>query len=161
MVKKAESHTSSNPFTPEIYRDAAREHVPVALDLYYDKHYVLATYLAGLAVESIFRAFITLKDRHFDARHDLMALFKKSGFSDLFPPDMASQYAAQAGLLFLCWSNNHRYRSEKALRSYWKNAQLDRMDRKLSQGDFLKELTRRSVDTAIFLVTIGVEKWPG
>jgi hypothetical protein len=66
------------------------------------------------------------------------------------------EFAAHLDQVATQWSNSHRYRSERALRSFLKSAKLDRSVRK---GDFLKELTRRMVNAATQIVVIGVRKW--
>lgn len=144
-------------FSAESYRDAAREHAPVAEELYDAGHYVLAIYVAGLAVEAIFRAYRYRFDPEFDARHDLLELSRKSRFIEVVPEQQLSDIMAAIGTVATCWSNNHRYRSEKSLRKLFKSAHFDRAVRK---GDFLKELTRRIVNAAFAVVMMGVNKWP-
>ncbi len=152
MAKPAEI----TEFSGEGYRAAAAEHVTVASELYDLKQYVLANYVAGVATECIFRAYRHKIDPEFDARHDLLRLYKISKFVEVVPAARVEEYAAHVGTVAVQWSNNHRYRAEKALRTYLKRAQLDRG----MKGDFLKELTRRCVNAATEIVIFGVQKWP-
>ncbi len=146
----------SREFNAEGYRAAAMEHVPVAVELYDQGRYVLANYVAGLAVECIFRAYRYKFAPRFDARHDLRKLFKQSRFADAFPQGRDTEYSAHWGTVVAQWENRHRFRSEKALRSYLKDAKLDRT---VSKGDYLKELTRRLVHASTELVTLGAGQW--
>lgn len=143
-------------FTAEVYKQVADEHVSVASDLYDDGHYVLANYIVGVAVESVFRAYRFRFDPVFDSRHDLRDLYQKSKFEEIIPARQLDEYATRIDEVASQWSNSHRYRSEKALRSFLKSAKLDRSVR---QGDFLKELTRRMVDAGTEIVLLGVRKW--
>jgi hypothetical protein len=124
--------------------------------LYEQGHHVLAAYVAGLAVECIFRAYHCRVDPEFDSRHDLAALFEACGFEQVLPPDRMHEYNGYVGTITSQWSNNHRYRSKKALRAYWKRM---RVDRKVREGDFVKESTRRMVRAARELVAIGAQRW--
>ena len=144
-------------FTAEVYKEAAREHAPVAGELYDEGHYVLANYVSGVAVEAVFRAYRFRIDPVFDSRHDLMDLYRKSRFEEIIPVKRLGDYMAHVSTVVAQWSNSHRYRSEKALRAHLKKLKLDRVVRK---GDFLKELTRRIVHAAAQIVSLGVEKWP-
>ena len=143
-------------FSAEVYRDAAQEHVLTASELYDAGRYVAANYLSGVAVESIFRAYRFRLDPVFDARHDLRDLYRISKFEEVVPAGQMDAFAAHLDQVASQWSNAHRYRSERALRSFLKSAKLDRGVRK---GDFLKELTRRMVNAATQVVVLGVRKW--
>ena len=143
-------------FNGDGYRAAATEHIVVANELFDDGRYVLSNYLAGVSAECIFRAYRFRIDPEFDARHDLLKLYRMAKFSEVSPRDRENEYAAYVGTVAAQWSNNHRYRSERALRAHLKQGRLDRG----MKGDFLRELTRRCVHAATEIVTLGVAKWP-
>jgi hypothetical protein len=147
----------ASEFSPGVYLDAAREHIPVAVELYDAAHYVLSVYVAGLAVECMLRAYRMRQCAEFDARHDLLELYRISKFADVLPEKRIAEYTALLGNVAFAWSNAHRYRSEKSMRAVWKRMRLDRSVRR---GDFVKELTRRAVHAAAELVTLGVQRWP-
>lgn len=63
------------------YRGAAEKRVVTARPLHEAGRYAAAHYVAGLAVECLFRAYRRRIDPEFDARHDLDQLFVVSGFT--------------------------------------------------------------------------------
>jgi len=137
------------------YLSAAREHVHGARELYSMRRYVLAHYVAGLAVECLFRAYRLRIDATFDERHDLRLLEKASGFSDIVPGSQRKIISAALGDVIARWQNDHRYRSEESLRRFLK-------ERKLSlkvKGDFVKENSRRIANAALQLVNLGDTSW--
>ncbi|MBE0535291.1 MAG: HEPN domain-containing protein [Phycisphaerae bacterium] len=142
-------------FNASDYLAAAREHVDSARRLYDIRFYVLAHYVAGLAVECLLRAYRSRVSKTFDERHDLMEIFKKSGFGDIVPDSQRERIGAAIGDVVSRWQNDHRYRSEESLRRYLKKKKLNLK----IKGDFVKENSRRIVNAAWDLVTIGAKAW--
>jgi HEPN domain-containing protein len=138
------------------YKVAAEEHVVAARELHSGQRYVLAHYIAGLAVECILRAYFARRSEDFDKRHDLRELAKSSRFLHPVPFENQRRVWIALNTCVAQWLNNHRYRSEAALRRYLKAARLDGNIR----GDFVKERSRRIVDAAHVLVGAGVQSWP-
>ena len=137
----------------ETYRAAAQEHSALAVDLHDDGHYVMAHYVAGLAVECIFRAYRYRIDPVFDARHNLEALYAAANFGAVIPPDQGPAVEAALAEVVRCWSSNHRFRSELALREYLRQANLGRT------GKFVRESSRRIVNAALVIVKQGEIHW--
>ena len=142
-------------FEANTYRVAAEEHVTVANRLYDMNRFVLAAYVAGLAVECILRAYRYRINPQFDARHSLNLLYKAARFAEFIPAGKQVEISAALGDVVTRWSNDHRYRSEAALRSFFKRANLHRG----IKGDFVKENTRRIVNAATTIVILGVSRW--
>lgn len=142
-------------FRPEDYKEAAEEHILTAQDLWEAGSYVMSIYVAGVAAEAMFRGYHGLRSREFDSRHDLNEWAKKSGFIDIVPMSDFEKYSVARSNMVFYWSNNHRYRSQAALRKYYKR--LDR-NRKI-KGDMLKEIARRTVNAALDIISLGKEKW--
>lgn len=142
--------------SPQVYLDAAEEHLTVAAELYHQHgRYVLAHYVSGLAVECVLRAYRTRIDPEFDSRHDLQDLYKLARFGDVIPDHLRDQVTAALGTVILQWSNSHRFRSEMELRNWL-------VKRRLYvgiKGDFVKERTRRILNAATEIVTVGVRRW--
>lgn len=137
------------------YRDAASEHVTVARELYDAERFVQANYLAGLAVECMLRAYRVRIDPEFDSRHDVDRLYKLAKFADIIPFHQVEEVTALLDEVIDLWSNDHRYLSTAALRRRWTKRRLyERV-----KGDFVKELTRRLVESASRIVAIGVARW--
>jgi HEPN domain-containing protein len=140
----------------ETYRQAALEHIDCARDLYEGHHYLLSHYAAGLAVECLIRAFWCRLDPNFPRhQHDLDVQRKASGFDAQIPEGQFDKISAAIGDVRTRWSSVHRYGSDAALRSHLKRAKLDLGIR----GDFLKENSRRIVNAALEIVTLGVRRW--
>ena len=139
----------------ETYRDAGSEHLAVAQSLYDRNQFVLANYVAGLSAECLLRAYRHMIDPAFDARHDLGLLFKQSKFNGVVPAFRRVQVAAALVVVVGLWSNDHRFSSERALRTRWKRKGLDRG----VKGDFVKERTRQLVNAASEIVTTGATRW--
>jgi len=147
---------ATNEFTPEVYKAAATEHLPVAAELYESGRYVLAAYVSGLAVESMFRAYRVSIDAEFNARHDLNELSVQARFRTIVPESKYFLYSEWLTIVAARWSSTHRYRSYQAMTRWLKRLKLDRGIR----GDPVKENARRLVNAATGIVSLGVEQWP-
>lgn len=144
-----------NEFTARVYLAAAEERLASLEFLYARGLYTLALYVSGVAVESIFRAYRCRIDPVFDARHNLYDLARSAKFVQIVPPGRTDEYDKALIDVAVRWSNNHRYRSDAAVRSFLRRAELNRK----VKGDFLKENARRAIDAAFFLVNLGLLKW--
>jgi HEPN domain-containing protein len=142
-------------FDPEVYRTAAEEHLTVLRELYGSGRYVLAHYVAGLAVECTLRAYRFRLASTFDDKHDLWKLARHSTFLVDVPPKNLASITAALGEVVTRWENQHRFRSEHSLRRYL----LDRNLHLRIKGDFVKESARRIVNAAFELVTWGAMQW--
>jgi HEPN domain-containing protein len=152
---KPDTKKLGTEFTAEVYKQAAIERIGVLQALYDGKDYTMAAYAAGLAVESILRAYRSKIDPEFDSRHDLYELAIAARFAENVTERSRERYDANLGAVASRWSNNHRFRSEAALRARYKRAKLDRG----VQGDFLKENVRRLINAAMEVVTLGATRW--
>ncbi|HWE02023.1 MAG TPA: hypothetical protein VG326_06395 [Tepidisphaeraceae bacterium] len=142
-------------FTPEMYRQAATEHMGSLQSLYDNEEFVLAAYVSGLAVECLFRAYRSRIGPEFESRHDLYELSKEAKFADVVPAKSLAKYESNLGVVATRWSNSHRYRTEDALRRLLKRRQFDRR----IKGDFLKENVRLMVSASSDIVTLGAHVW--
>jgi HEPN domain-containing protein len=142
-------------FNAEQYKAAAEGHAETLQRLYELGYYVLATYISGVAVESILRAYRCRRNPEFDARHDLRELFKICGVKESLRPQEFIDFNAAVNIVSRRWSNTHRYRSLQALRSFFRDANLHHGIR----GDFVKENARRTIEAAKTAVSIGVQQW--
>ena len=141
--------------TADSYRTAAVNHIGSSQDLVEAKQYPLAAYVAGLSVECMLRAYSQHVSATFDARHDLRVWYQRSRFDAIVPTSRALEVGSSITVVATHWSNSQRYYSVELLRAEWKNDELDRGIR----GDLVKELTRRLVDAAWEIVTLGEEQW--
>jgi len=141
--------------SPQTYRFAAEEHATAAFLLLGERRFVLAHYVAGLAVECIIRAYRTRLSAVFDERHDLYELARAARFFELFPANRAPALSAAFGIVVAQWVNTHRFRSEASLRKFLTEHRLFRG----IKGDLLAARSRMIVNAAWELVNIGVSKW--
>lgn len=146
-------------FTAEIYRDAAEERLLEAGELHVVGAYLMAHFLAGLAVECILRAYrlrIAEYPSQFEERHDLFRLMKAARYDRLFPSAKREELASALTYVQLHWRNNHRFLTSEGLRTELVRAKLFLRIRK---GDLLREHSRRMLIAAEMVVGQGVKKW--
>lgn len=155
MANKLDQKKLGTEFTGEVYLAAATERVGILQKLYDEGDYVLALYTAGVAVESLLRAYRTKIDPEFSSRHNLYELAKEAKFSEKVPKKLTEKYAADLGVVAVRWNNSHRYRSEQAARKYLNRASLY----KGIKGDVLKENTRKTINAATDIVALGAKRW--
>ena len=142
-------------FNAEQYKAAAEGHAETLQRLYELGYYVLASYVSGVAVESILRAYRCRVNPEFDSRHNLNDLLRICGIKESLKPDELIRLENAVGEVAVRWSNTHRYRSNHGLRAFLRAANLHRG----IKGDFVKENARRAVYAALNAVQIGVQQW--
>jgi HEPN domain-containing protein len=117
-------------FIADHYYRAALERIEDARLLYSNERFALSMYVSGLAVECLLRAFYWRRNPSFDARHDLLRLFKESGIMEaeqhrlerrdldlaVVRQAMVDLFGARDTLIRL-WSNNYRFAAEAQLRA--------------------------------------------
>lgn len=137
------------------YVEAAKERL-IEADLLYDRaRYALALYVAGVAVESLLRAYIFRLEPRLEAAHNLKLLLNAGNLSSLATQNEYDQIGAEISNLFNRWKNDLRYTSNNRLQRRLKRSKLDRGFR----GDFLKENCRIAIEAARVTLKIGVVKW--
>ena len=137
------------------YIEVVQERLSNANLLYEATQYSFALYAAGVAVESLLRAYTVRMKPKFEAAHDLPLLLKTSNLRSLATPSEYQEIGAALADLFGRWRNDLRYTSNNRLRRYLKRKKLDRGIR----GDFVKENCRIAIEKAAFIIRIGVAKW--
>lgn len=143
----------------ENYRDAAAERMAAAHDLYGFRRWVESSYMAGLAVECMLRAFRHAIDPEFDSRHDLDKLYDLAKFADIVPANDEDNIVAAMQNVTTRWSNSYRFMPESELKSRWLAQGLNKRGREWFKGDFLKERTRELLNSANKIVNTGVARW--
>ena len=84
--------------TADDYRWAALDRIRAAEVLHAAGKYGSAIYLAGVAVESMLRAYRVRVDPEFDARHDLRQLLTASGLENYVPEKRRAEVGAALGV---------------------------------------------------------------
>jgi hypothetical protein len=143
--------------TPETYREAALEHIASASALWYNNFYVLANYASGLAVECMLRAYATrLHPEQWDkADHNLLSWYKEARFDLVVPDSQRKTIGTARGDIQTQWENRQRYSSLALLKSEFKKKKLDRG----ISGDFVKVITKNTLDAASEIVFLGAKQW--
>ena len=141
--------------TEKSYHEASISHIDAAQSLLDQRQFVLASYTAGLSVECMLRAYAHRVDSTFNGKHNLEIWLKKSRFEAAVPDDRQNDISAALGIVVSQWNNSQRYYSVELLKAEWHSAELDRG----IKGDPVKELTRRLVNAALEIVTLGEEQW--
>jgi HEPN domain-containing protein len=130
--------------------------------------YALAMYCAGLAVESLLRAFRWTEDTSFEGRHDLNDLLRSSGLFSVYEEYMRSKGASDEDVLksarniqgsmntvIRLWHNNLRFASEASLRAF-----LGRIKRLQGiKGNALKENSRQLLEASQDIISRGMALW--
>lgn len=156
-------------FRAEQYYEAGLERMVQARRLYENgSAFALAMYCAGLAVESLLRAFRWTEDRTFEGRHDLSELLKASrllaisdehlrlrGAPEMMIHESGLRLRAAMDQLMVVWHNNLRFASESALMSHLKR--IGRVRR--MKGDPLKKNALDLIEAAQTVVDRGVVLW--
>jgi len=137
------------------YFAAAKERLSEANLLFEKERYALALYIAGVAVESLLRAYIFRLEPKLEAAHNLELLLETSNLRSLVTAVESQQLFAAIADLYGRWRNDLRYTSNTRLRRRLKKQKLDRGIR----GDFLKENCRIAIEKASTILKVGVSKW--
>jgi HEPN domain-containing protein len=154
------------------YYRAALERIKQTRDLYRKErqvnHHSLAFYAAGLAVECMLRAFVTLKSKEFESRHDLEALFQESGILGMNHQDpglaklpevrlesIKKELGAAVSRVNRLWRNSLRFSSETHVKSHLHELGADRG----IKGDVLKENLRRLIGSCDIIIQRGTVLW--
>jgi len=137
------------------YVEAAQERLNEANLLYEKSRYALALYVAGVAVESLLRAYISRLEPRLEAAHNLSLLLNASRLRTLLTDSESQQIYKAIFDLSKRWKNDLRYTSNNRLRRRLKKLCLDRGLR----GDFLKENCRLAIEAVETILNIGAKKW--
>jgi hypothetical protein len=156
-------------FRAEQYYRASTERIKQAVTLYRDgTAFALAMYSAGLAVESLLRAFRWKEDPSFEGRHDLFDLLKASHLLRIHENYMRFNgesedaiYRSGAALssamneVIVLWHNNLRFASEASLKGF-----LNKIGRLQGiKGDPLKKNALDLLNVSQFVINRGVTLW--
>jgi hypothetical protein len=138
-----------------------------------DKRYALVVYIAGVAVEAVFRAYRLLVTDAFEGRHNLETLFVASNLdqqlrakleSKKLKPDLVeerlTELAAAVYLVALIWRNDQRYASDRVLvKDLVKRKIITRKENKGDKAALLRAQATKVVDAAEVVIRAGEEAW--
>lgn len=141
--------------------DAARRLIEVAegLDRGDRAPYLVASgYLAGVAVESLFSAFLSARKAPFDEKHDILKLAKNSGFLGGVPRKHQDIYGAHISTFWGRWRNSHRYCSASVLLADLRRSGID-WDLEGDDASRLLYNARQLCDAAYEIWARGERQW--
>ena len=156
-------------FTADQYYQVSLERIKQARRIYQDgTAYSLCMYSAGLAIESLLRAFRWKENSSFEGRHELTELLKASRLLQI--DDEIRRRAGESedeiqrsgmelrdamSLVNLVWHNNLRFASEASLKAY-----LNKLGRLQGiRGDPLKKNALDLIAAAQIVMDRGVTVW--
>jgi hypothetical protein len=157
-------------FTADHYYRAALERMSQAHHLYREGkgNFALAMYIAGLAAESMLRAFTLRRGKaEFESRHNVLLAkesgmlnmdrdkLKEKGLTDEQIEGHEKALWAAVNDVFVLWRNNYRFASEARLLAHIKKMKLYEG----VKGDPLKANAFRLLNAAQRLVDKGVLQW--
>lgn len=156
-------------FRAEQYYKASLERMNQAKALYREGDaFSLTMYCAGLAVESLLRAFRWTEDTSFEGRHDLSDLLKASrlfrideeymrrrGAPEEAIDDSAVSLRASMNDVIILWHNNLRFASEASLKAF-----LLKINRVQGvKGDPLKKNALDLLEASQTVINRGITLW--
>jgi len=154
--------STDSGFNESIYFVAAQEHVTTANLLLQQTppQWVMASYIAGVAVECMMHAYRLRAGADDTAKHNLQLHAEIGGFYDGMGRKEREAVASLMSVVVARWQNNHRYRSEKAMRAFIVSKRLFTVQgQTTTRGDALAYNAEILVEAATALVTIGVKQW--
>ena len=154
--------STESGFRERVYLTAAQERITTANLLLHAEppDYVMACYAAGVAVECLFHAYRERAGVNDTARHDLGLHAQLGLFYDGMSSRQRQGVSALVSEVVSRWRNNHRYRSEEALRDFVVRHRLfATTGQSTTRSDALRYNAEQLMDAAIEVVTIGVRRW--
>ena len=138
--------------TAEDYREAAGERLAEAQRALERGDHVATHLSAGLAIESMLRAYRVRVSPDFDERHDLSLL--GAAYVRRMSRRRQNEMLAAINDAGLLWQNNHRYCCARNLRAYF-----NRNRRYQKERDMLRTNAQAMIDLATLIVRTGEERW--
>jgi HEPN domain-containing protein len=152
--------TTESGFGERVYFEAAQERIEEARLLFEQGRYVLASYMAGVAVECLFHAYRMRAGAEDMARHDLRQYAELGRFFDGMPRTQRDALTALLSVVVERWQNNHRYRSAPAMRDYVIRNRLHvTAGRSTTRRDVVEYNAEVLLGAAEEIVRVGVERW--
>jgi predicted metal-dependent hydrolase len=103
--------TKNDYFSASLSRKADLEHLITNTD-----SIILSIYCAGIAIECMFRAYITKYTKEFDSKHNLEKLYNKSLLASYADTNQKKRLSIAVKKASSIWSNDLRYVSEKRMK---------------------------------------------
>jgi len=111
--------------TAEDYRETSLERANTARILHKAGRYAPAIYLAGIAVESLLRAYIIREGGEVDTLHDMDQLLRRPNLRGYVPHASIAEIDTWLGEVRSRWNNLYRWFSEQRLRTEYRRLKLN------------------------------------
>ena len=152
--------STESGFNELVYLAASQEHLMLSEHLLNQGHHVIASYLAGVAVEALFLAYQTRAKAPHDARHSLWRLAENGKFWEGMTRPQKEAITAALTEVMTRWRNNHRYRSEQALHEFFVKEKLFVVSgNQTTREDVVKFNADLLVESATRILEVGVARW--
>jgi HEPN domain-containing protein len=148
-------------FNEVVYYEAALERLKLARELLEGQQYIMAAYMAGVAVECMLMAYVHRVEAPLDAQHNLFRLADAGGFFDDMTRREREALTAELGEIVSRWRNNHRYRTDKAFQDFLTRNRLFVIEgNRTTRRNLVRYNAEILVESANRIVTAGVARWP-
>lgn len=143
-------------FDEESYRQAARDNLTRAQELFENGSYFLSFYLSGLAVECHLRAWRYLQVPGFEHNHNLSYLAEVTGFLGMIRGKGTERFSAAFSFLSKTWRSNHRFCAE---RQFYQNMGEKGVEKRSMGSDWKEVIAHTALNSAHEVFKQGEAKW--
>ena len=155
-------HSTESGFNENIYFYAAQERLTEANLWLKAKppQYVMACYLAGVAVECVLYAYSTRAKVKDTWKHNLGTHALRGTFYDHMSDAERERMGKLLGEMSGRWQNNHRYRSKEGLRAFFvKEGLFVVKGHQTTKRDVVEYNAEILVNAATEIISTGVRRW--
>jgi len=151
---------SSNKFNGRDYIEASKERILDAKKLLEKSENIIgAIYFSGVAVECIFRAYITLQSKEFDDKHDLSRLYETSMIGQKLDEREKKFFTVKFKCINSFWRNNLRYCSGVQLKRAMAHELVKEKKKFKNIYNYLNYKYKLLIEASESIVNMGVEEW--
>lgn len=147
-------------FTKDDYFSAAFERVNDSKKLFENPQNVIgAIYFAGVAIESMFRAYICRYTNEFYEKHNLESLYIKSLMHQYLNDSEKEKMSVTIKKAAKLWDNTYRYCSAKRLKRMLGHEFAKQKNKPKDMYKYLQSRSGELTTISEEIVRIGGEKW--
>jgi len=145
-----------DPLGSEDYREGSLLRLKEAQTLSDNAHWVGAIYLAGRAVEAIFRSLLRQQSKKLETGHDLKQMLTRARFLMSLSETEDDKLNEAVNEVATVWRNDLRFAGEKRVRRQLKaSGRMHNIGQKRVKGDPLKANAKSVLEACERIVTIG------
>lgn len=148
----------NNLFHPQNRIDTAKARITSSKILLDEKRFSASIYFAGVAVESVLRAFIERNNKTFEERHNIQKMSEHTSIHPFYSNSNKMRDCFDKIILY--WDNKYRYTDDVKLMSFYQSKGLVKHS-KLRDSSILKNFATQCNEAAVSIVTKGIELYKG